>query len=159
MAGKEFDAMSAYHYTECGLDNVVIDGVSFVTDDGGERVVTIPNINGLHSAIALGIVSQRHGISGKELRFLRTEMGMTQAELADMIHREALTISRWERNESPIDPNAETLIRRHAIEALDLDVSARIKELSGWSVPSANQQPIKIDGSDPHNYRLTLAAA
>lgn len=98
-------------------------------------------------------------MAGKELRFLRTEMGMTQAELADMIHRESLTISRWERNENPIDPNAETLIRKYAIEALDLDLDADIKELSGWSIPSASQQPIEIDGSDPFNYRPTLLAA
>lgn len=150
--------MSAYHYTECGLDNVVIDGISFVTDDGGERVVSIPNVNGLHKAIALGIVSRKQGMSGRDLRFLRTEMGMTQAELADMIHRESLTISRWERNENPIDTNAETLIRVHAIEVLALPVAAGIKELSGWSTPSAVEQPINIDGSDPDNYRPKLAA-
>jgi transcriptional regulator with XRE-family HTH domain len=149
--------MSTYRYTECGLDNVEIDGVAFVTDDSGEPVVRIPNVNGLHQAIALGIVSRPHGMSGKELRFLRTEMGMTQAELADMIHREPLTISRWERNESPIDSNAETLIRAYAIEVLNLDVEASIRDLSGWSVPSASEEQIQIDGSDPHNYRPIAA--
>src|SRR5665213_3574315 len=109
-----------YRYTESGLDNVAIDGVSFVTDDGGKRVVSIPNVNGLHKAIALGIVSRKHGISGQEIRFLRTEMGLTQAELANTIHREALTVSRWERNETPIDANAETLIRMLAIQELGL---------------------------------------
>jgi transcriptional regulator with XRE-family HTH domain len=149
--------MSTYRYTECGLDNVEIDGVSFLTDDSGESVVRIPNINGLHQAIALGIVSRRHAMSGKELRFLRTEMAMTQAELADMIHREPLTISRWERNESPIDSNAETLIRAYAIEVLRLHVDASIRELSGWSVPSAEEEQIQIDGSDPGNYRPIAA--
>ena len=149
--------MNAYHYTQCGLDNVVIDGVTFVTDDAGESVVSIPNINGLHRAISLGIVSRQHGMSGRELRFLRTEMGMTQAELADTIHREALTISRWERGESPIDENAETLIRILVIETLDLDLSTGVKELSGWSIPSAVEAQIAIDGSDPYNYRLMAA--
>jgi transcriptional regulator with XRE-family HTH domain len=83
---------------------------------------------------------------------------MTQAELANMIHREPLTISRWERNETPIDANAETLIRVHAIEVLELPVEAGVDEISGWSIPSAVEEVINIDGSDPSNYRPKRAA-
>ena len=146
--------MIEYRYTECGLDNVVIEGVSFVQDDVGETVVRIPNINGLHRAIAVAIVKRGMMMSGREMRFLRAEMGMTQAELAEMIHREPLTISRWERGETEIDANAETLIRLHAIERLALDVHDGVSEISGRSVPSAVQAPIVIDGSDPNNYQL-----
>lgn len=146
--------MIEYRYTECGLDNVVVEGVSFVQDDKGETVVRIPNINGLHRAIAVAIVRRGMMMSGREMRFLRAEMGMTQAELADMIHREPLTISRWERGETEIDANAETLIRLHAIERLALDVHDGVSEISGRSVPSAVQAPIVIDGSDPNNYQL-----
>ena len=146
--------MIEYRYTECGLDNVVVEGVSFVQDDKGENVVRIPNINGLHRAIAVAIVRRGMMMSGREMRFLRAEMGMTQAELADMIHREPLTISRWERGETEIDANAETLIRLHAIERLALDVHDGVSEISGRSVPSAVQAPIIIDGSDPNNYQL-----
>ncbi len=146
--------MIEYRYTECGLDNVVIEGVSFVQDDKGETVVRIPNINGLHRAIAVAIVRRGMMMSGREMRFLRAEMGMTQAELAEMIHREPLTISRWERGETEIDANAETLIRLHAIERLPLDVHDGVSEISGRSVPSAVQAPIVIDGSDPNNYQL-----
>lgn len=146
--------MIEYRYTECGLDNVVVEGVSFIQDDKGENVVRIPNINGLHRAIAIAIVRRGMMMSGREMRFLRAEMGMTQAELADMIHREPLTISRWERGETEIDANAETLIRLHAIERLALDVHDGVSEISGRSVPSAVQAPIVIDGSDPNNYQL-----
>ena len=143
---------SSHRYMECGLDNVIIDGISTAVDDAGETVLTIPNVNGLHRAIALGIVARRSGMSGKELRFLRTEMGMTQAELAAMIHREPLAISRWERAENPIDSNAEALVRLHAIDALSLDIDASVPEISGWSIPSAREVPIEIDGHDPQNY-------
>lgn len=146
--------MSEYRYTESGLDNVIIAGVSFVADDAGDAVVRIPNVNGLHSAIALGIVTRKVMMNGREMRFLRSEMGMTQAELAVMIHREPLTISRWERGETEIDSNAETLIRLHAIERLKLNVMDEVSEISGWSIPSAVQKPIMIDGSDPDNYHL-----
>lgn len=146
--------MSNYRYTECGLENVFIEGVSFVRDDKGEAVIRIPNINGLHNAIAVGIVRRKAMMSGREMRFLRSEMGMTQAELAEMIHREPLTISRWERGETDIDANAETLIRLQAIERLGLDINDGVSKISGWSIPSAVQTPIVIDGTDTNNYHL-----
>ncbi len=146
--------MSTYRYTDSGLDNVMIEGVNFVHDDSGEECLMIPNINGLHKTIAYGIIVRRAGMSGRELRFIRTEMGMTQAELATMLHREALAISRWERGECPIDANAETVVRLYAIQALKLPDSPDVREIAGWCVPSAETPPIIIDGSDPSNYKL-----
>lgn len=146
--------MSEYRYTECGLDNVIIDGASFLVDDKGDNVIRIPNVNGLHRVIALGIVKRKAMMSGREMRFLRSEMGMTQAELAEMIHREPLTVSRWERSESDIDANAETLLRLYAIEILKLAVEDGVSAISGWSIPSAVQHPILIDGRDTKNYHL-----
>lgn len=69
--------MSTYRYADSGLDNVIVEGVNFVADDSGEECVMIPNINGLHRTIAHGIVVRRGSMSGRELRFIRTEMGMT----------------------------------------------------------------------------------
>jgi DNA-binding transcriptional regulator YiaG len=151
--------MAAYHYRECGLDNVTIDGVVPCQDDDGDEVITIPNITGLHREIASAIVQHKAGISGKELRFLRTEMGMTQAELANVVHHDTQSIGRWERGEVPIDPSAEVLIRLLAVERLDLKATAdSLEELSRWCVSKAAPQPIKIDGNDPANYRLLEAA-
>ncbi len=149
--------MSAYNYTESGLDNVFVEGVQFVTDDAGEVCVTVPNINGLHRAIASGIIRQRAGMTGREMRFLRTEIGFTQAELAVLVHREALAISRWERGESPIDSNAEAIIRLYAAQKLELP-SIDVRDIAGWCIPSAETPPIVIDGSDPANYTIKNAA-
>lgn len=152
--------MTEYRYMESGLDNVIIEGIDLLTaDDAGKACVSIPNINGLHRAIALGILTKTTGLSGKELRFLRTEMGLTQAELAAIVHREPLAISRWERGEvEAIDSNADTLIRLYAAETLGLKIDASVREVSGWSVPSAIEAPLVIDGSDPDNYHPKLAA-
>ncbi len=149
--------MAEYRYTECGLDNVIISRVELLTDDGGEQAVTIPNINGLHRAIAQTILARTSSMSGAELRFIRTEMGMTQAELADIVHREPLAVSRWERGERPIDENAEALIRLHAMERLEIKDRPSVRDVSGWCVQSATARPIKIDGSDPENYRPMAA--
>ncbi len=144
--------MSEYHYVESGLDNVFIEGIGVLIDDNGDEVVTIPNINGLHRAIALGVIRKTSGMSGRELRFIRTEMGLTQAQLATVLHREPLTISRWERGECPIEPNAEAVIRLQAAEVLEIDPEASVTELAGWCIPSAETPPLVIDGSDPTNY-------
>ncbi|MDP2409982.1 MAG: helix-turn-helix transcriptional regulator [Pseudolabrys sp.] len=149
----------SYHYMECGLDNVTVEGIQS-RDDGADATVTIRNVNGLHRAIAEAIVAHKAGISGKELRFLRTEMGMTQAELAKIVHHDTQSIGRWERGEFPIEPNADALIRLLAVERLKLtaDVDG-VESLSGRCVPTATPQQIVIDGRDPARYRpLELAA-
>jgi transcriptional regulator with XRE-family HTH domain len=150
--------MSVYRYSECGLDNVLIEGMDTVFDDDDENAITITNVDGLHRAIALGIVRKKTGMTGKELRYLRTEMGMTQAELASIVHREPLAVSRWERSEIDIDNNAEVLIRMCAVEDLKLPKNATVQQIAGWCVASADSVPLVIDGSDPSNYRLKEAA-
>ena len=149
--------MSIYHYTECGLDNVYIEGTFIIIDDDGDEVVTIPNINSLHNAIAHGLINKPVGLTGRELRFLRTHMGMTQAELARLVHREPLSVSRWERDEGEIDSNADTLIRLHANDVLGLQLEASTHEVSLRAVPSAEPREIRIDGTDPDHYRPVAA--
>jgi len=137
-----------YQYTECGLNNIVIEGLSVFRDDDGDEVVEIPYINDLHCAIASGIVLHEQGMSGAELRFLRSEMGMTQVELANFLHKDKQTVGRWERAESEIDGTSETVIRKLAIEKLDLNISEGIDELSKKSVSTAQDQTISIIAND-----------
>ena len=146
-----------YHYTECGLDNVLVHGIVPTIDDDGDEVVTIRNINGLHKAITLAIIGRPGLMTGKELRFLRTEMGMTQAELAKLIHSIPLTVGRWERAETIIDANAETLIRLMTLEMLEITLNRSVKELTGYSIETASSPPIEIDGSNPEDYRPLAA--
>lgn len=150
--------MENYRYTESGLDSVIIEGAELVKDDAGERCTTIRNVNGLHKAIAHGIVTRQGSMTGRELRFLRTEIGMTQAELGDMLHCTPVTVSRWERSEHPIDSNAEALIRLYAAAELGLEKALNVRDTAGWCVASAAVPPIVIDGSDPSHYRLKEAA-
>ncbi|MEW9808584.1 helix-turn-helix domain-containing protein [Mesorhizobium marinum] len=150
--------MSTHHYTESGLQNVFIDGLEFVIDDDGDEIITIPAVNELHHVIALGIVSHKHGMSGDELRFLRTEMGYTQAELAELVHHDKQSIGRWERGEYEIDSTAEAIIRRLAIEKLHLDTDSGIDELSRRSIPTVQPQPINIKmANDNGGYELLAA--
>lgn len=149
--------MAEFLYTECGLDNVKISGIDIVTDDAGEYTYQIPNVYGLHKLIAATIIKQPHGMHPKELRFLRTEMGETQAELAVLVQKETLTVGRWERGETPIDNNAEIIIRMHAAEKLGIEIGMSIADLAKSSTPSAEFKVMQIDGSDPTHYRAVAA--
>jgi transcriptional regulator with XRE-family HTH domain len=146
----------SYHYTACGLD-VTIEGLEPVVDDAGEKTYRIPNAIGLHRVIAHSIVVRSHGISPAELRFLRTEMGLTQSELAVVIKKDHQTVGRWERGETPIDPNAELVIRMLAVERLQLDPEMTIEEMAQRCVPSAEFSCIVVDGSEPGNYHAKAA--
>ena len=109
-----------YRYTECGLDNVFIEGIEAGVDDDGDEVLYIPAVNALHKTIARGIVESESGVTGQELRFLRTMMGLTQAELARHVHHDAQSVARWEKNRTPIQPASEIVIRLLAVEKLNL---------------------------------------
>lgn len=101
----------AYHYTQCGLDYVYLSGgVEFVDGPRGKQIV-IRDIEGLHNAIGRFIVNERHTLSGKELRFLRQEMLMSQALLANLLEVSEQTVHRWETAKSDTPKPAEALIR------------------------------------------------
>jgi len=100
-----------YHYTECGLDNVYLaGGVDFVDGPQGKQVI-IRQIDGLHDAIGRLIVNGKRNLSGKELRFLRHEMLMSQATLAALLDVAEQTVHRWEAGKSDVPKPAEALIR------------------------------------------------
>lgn len=149
--------MGSYQYTECGLDNVFIEGMAVVQDHAGEETLEIASIGLLHSVIAEGIVMLPSKMSGRELRFLRTEMGLTQEKLADVLKVTLLTVSRWEREESPIKDTAEMLIRLMAVEHLELKVKLDVDSVSAKVTRAARTSPIRIDGSNPSQYQLMAA--
>ncbi len=139
-----------YHYTECGLENIIILDMPCRKDDAGEQIIEIPNINLLHAIIMYELVCKENGLSPEELRFIRTEMGLTQGELASRIKKDHQTIGRWERGDHPIDPTAEIIIRIIALEHLvavgflQQNEVCNSEELSQKCVQSANDQPIKL---------------
>ena len=136
--------MNPYHYTECGLDNIIIEADFIAIDDQGEEVVTIPAIGHLHNIIAQGLIAQENALSGTEIRFLRTEMGMTQAELAQLLHRDTQTVGRWERGAVALDATPDIVIRQLAAEKLRLLLETSIEKQSRKVTPKAYREPIHI---------------
>lgn len=146
--------VATYHYTECGLDNVFIEDMNIVEDHNGEETVTIPAIGALHKVICEGIVGLKAKMTGQELRFLRSEMGMTQAKLAEIVKVTPLTVSRWEREENPVDDAAEMLIRIMAVQMLDLNLEVNVEQVSANVSQTPRSQPIRINAANSSHYKL-----
>ena len=118
-----------YQYTESGLDNVwLIGGVEFVDRPSG-REVKIKNIDGLHREIGRILTEVKKNLTGREIRFLRQEMLMSQATLAKLLKVSEQTIHRWESGKADIPKSAESLIRlyyRARGESVELSAALRL---------------------------------
>ncbi len=146
-----------YRYDECGLDNVILKDLTVLTDDDGEDVITIPNVGLLHHVLMMEIAAKESGMQPNELRFVRTEFGLTQAELAALVGRDVQTIGRWERGENPIDKAAEIVVRAKVLETTGHML--KMEELARRTLASASQPPFVIDASDPDHYKPIPRAA
>lgn len=151
-----FNAEDQFRYTASGLDNVYLVGLPRIADRAGDETITIPHINQLHRLLRREVAEKDTGLDHKEIRFLRSELGLTQAQLAQHVHKDTQTIGRWERGETPIDGSSEAVLRAMALEDLGGERIA-IRELTLKSVQSTASHAYKIDASDPAHYRPLAA--
>jgi DNA-binding transcriptional regulator YiaG len=147
-----------YRYDITGLDNVLLVGLELGEDEDGDPVVTIKNVNLLHRAIVHALAIKPCAMTGKELRFARTELGLTQAALSDLIHVDIQKIGRWERGEYPLDTTAEIVIRMLMLQhASSTKTLPPIDEISVWVGTAGSGQALHIDASDPDHWRPIAA--
>lgn len=117
MSRREFSqafktlADAPLHYTMCGLDDIYLMNGFTQRQTGNGAGISISNIDGLHQAIGLALVTDKKALTPKELRFLRKEMNLTQAELAQRLGLSDQQVARWEKGESEISGPAEKLTR------------------------------------------------
>lgn len=100
-----------YHYLESGLDNVIICDVEMIKCSCGEESALIPGILALHKAIANCLLEKETQLTGKEIRFLRKEMGLKGKVFANLISVDNATLSRWENGRTKPSVKADRLIR------------------------------------------------
>jgi DNA-binding transcriptional regulator YiaG len=101
-----------YHYEASGLPYVFLkNGFERVETPYGKGV-TIHDLPGLHKAIAQILIGSTHPLLGCEFRFLRTELGLSQAELGELLGRDVQSVARWEKGRNQrVDPAAERVLR------------------------------------------------
>ncbi|MBI3447401.1 MAG: helix-turn-helix domain-containing protein [Acidobacteria bacterium] len=88
---------SPYHYRISGLDNVFLVGITvYSCAKCGSRSPVIPRIMELQGLIAQELTRKRSRLSGRELRFLRTNAGFPARQFASLLGVSPEHLSRIE---------------------------------------------------------------
>lgn len=143
-----------YHYTESGLDNVYLHNIHVIQDIAGEKVIYIPRVNQLHKLIAQAIINKTGLISGKEVRFLRSEMGYFQKDFSKILEIDEKKYLSWEEKGVVVEKSVDALLRLHVSAALGIPMNIE-RNLQRKKESTANDN-IDIDGAN-NDYKLMLA--
>jgi len=131
-----------YQYDECGLPGITILDVEVSRCAAcGDTEVAIPNIEGLHRAIAEAVARKHEKLTPVEVRFLRKWLGLSGADFAIHIGVTPETVSRWEQGATAVGTVAERLLRwmvmtREPVSEYPLDLLK--------NVARAKAKPIKM---------------
>lgn len=98
-----------YHYTESGLLNVWLTNGYQEIDTPYGKAVHIENVEALHIAIADMLIEQPF-LSGREFKFLRTLMDMTQKDIGEFLGVSAQSVALWEKK-SRVSRKEDQMIR------------------------------------------------
>lgn len=104
-----------HHYTECGLDNVWLSNGYRTKQTGYGTAVAVDDADGLHAALATNLIQKRGRSTGKEFRFLRLVLGLSQGGVAKLQGVQEQSVSLWERTGKVPKAN-DTLLRMLAQE-------------------------------------------
>jgi putative transcriptional regulator len=101
-----------YRYNESGLDNVILKGITAYECPACKAISPVmKNIKMIHLSIAEAVADKDSLLTGKELAFLRKEMGIKAKGLAQIFGVHKVTLSRWENEKEPVSPPCDRLIR------------------------------------------------
>lgn len=104
-----------YHYTDCGLPNVWLDGGVTVEETPYGKATSIAALENLHHEIAMDIISRSSVMTGAEMRFLRIELDFSQAALARILKTSEKNLQRWEKNRDTEVPNGPACVALGAL--------------------------------------------
>lgn len=107
-----------YHYTQCGLDNVWLENGYTVKKTAYGQAIAIEDADSLHQTLALELIAKQGRLSGKELKFLRVAMGLSQGGLGKLLGATEQSVSLWERT-GKVPQAADGLTRLLAAEKLN----------------------------------------
>jgi transcriptional regulator with XRE-family HTH domain len=111
MLGDQEVVRDPHHYKACGLDDVyLLNGFTVEETDYG-RGVSVHNVEDLHRAIGMRVISDKKPLSAREFRFLRKQMGFTQEQLAKRLRVDAQTVARYEKDQTAIPGATDAVLR------------------------------------------------
>jgi len=89
-------------YTESGLSSVALQNILVRQCPAcGHKLVSIPNLAGLHRSLAMLLVNKLERLAPEEISFLRKSLGWSMADFARKLHVRPEQVSRWESDTAP----------------------------------------------------------
>jgi DNA-binding transcriptional regulator YiaG len=86
-----------YHYTQCGLNNIYLQNGYDLKKTPYGSGVAIHDVDGLHRAIAIALVDKPAPLTGKEFRFIRIELDLSQRALGEYLGKTDQSVAHWEK--------------------------------------------------------------
>jgi len=104
--------IESYRYTECGLDNVFLRHIPGLQCPECKIVsADIPHPLQLHELLAQMIVTKPFLLTAGEIRFIRTQLGYSQADFAGRLQRNPSVLNRVERKKEKVSADLDRLVR------------------------------------------------
>jgi putative zinc finger/helix-turn-helix YgiT family protein len=131
-----------HKYRESGLDNILLQGIELFSCSCGEKLVSIPCVPELHTFIGKNLLRKSSTLSGKEIRFLRKNIGLSAKLFAEKLGIDKATVSRWEHGKQIPTRAHDHFIRLvySIIKGVDPKI---IRDLIDTTFPCISSDPIK----------------
>ena len=85
-----------YHYRISGLPNIWLANGFEWRDTAYGKAISFQDVDGLHAAIGRTLLGKGE-LTGREFRFLRVELDLSQAELGKMFGKSDQAVALWEK--------------------------------------------------------------
>lgn len=120
-----------YHYTNSGLDYVYLANGFIVEETPYGRSIAIHRADDLHAVIARDIVTRPGTMRGQEVRFLRSQLALSQAGLGKVLGMTRDAVAKWEGKPNDVIPGqADRALRMfYALKATGHETALQICEL------------------------------
>lgn len=106
------EATETYHYIECGLPNIHLEGITLRKCPAcGSVMPLIPAMSRLHLAITRDLIKKPGPLTPAEIVFLRKYLGWSGVDFARNLHSSSSQVSKWESGKVAMSTQAELLLR------------------------------------------------
>jgi putative zinc finger/helix-turn-helix YgiT family protein len=118
-----------YRYEDDGIPVILLGVTLHTCDTCGAETVAIPHLAELHELLASLIVARPGSLTGAEIRFLRKQMGLSSAALAELLGVSREWISACENGKQRLGQQSDSLLRvRYLLHSGEL--SQRLVKMS-----------------------------
>lgn len=137
------------HYTACGLDDVYLTSGYEIEETPYGNGVSVKKLEDLHKAIGLFLITNKKLFNGKEIRFLRHQMDLTQAELARLFGCDSQQVARYEKGDCRISASSDRLLRLLFREHLKQTIAVRelLSSVDEMDEPAASKMVFERSNS------------